>query len=109
MSNDTLTKKEARLVRWRILRTLYIGRPYPVTEEWMLDIICDSATHVSLRELRKEIEYLADESMGLVNVRKLRHDSDNRDIALTASGTDFVEYHAPDVEGIGRPRHATEI
>ena len=109
MNRAHLTQSQARLVRWRILKTLYIGRPFPVSEQLMLNIICDTAAPVNLRELRAEIQYLSDQEKGLVSIRALRHEHDNRDIALTASGTDFVEYHAPDVDGIARPRHAAEI
>lgn len=106
---NTLNVAQARLVRWRILKTLYMGRPYPVSESLMLQIICDSAVAISMRELRAELQYLTDPQKKFVSTRELRSINDNRDLALTSAGTDFVEYHAPADEGIGRPHDATKI
>ena len=99
MSNVDIERNERELVRWRILRILHIGGPWPVNEGVIQASLEDGHFLISVTTLRKELDYL--ERKELIKV----HKSDSAILAaqLTGNGTDVVEYSAACPTGIRRP------
>jgi len=92
------TRREA--LRWRILQTLNVGRPYAIGEDVLLATVGGEDMPVTPMELRRELDYLED--------RKLIKISGKCDpiwsADLTRYGVDLVEYTVECEPGIARPR-----
>lgn len=95
-----LEKARREVLRWRILKTLDVGRPYPVGEDLLLSTISGDDMPVTPMELRRELEYLED--------RKLIAVAGKCDPVWTAElnryGVDLVEYTIDCEPGIARPK-----
>lgn len=84
-------------VRWRLLRGLDVGRPYPVSETILFRLLHEVKLPVSPMEVRRELDYLRD--------RKLITLSEDEvwSAELTRYGVDIVEYTIDCEPGIARP------
>lgn len=99
MSNVDFEKNEREQMRWRILKVLAAGAPWPVSEGLLQAALDDAALRVSPAELRKQLAYLEQKQLLVIH---------QRDQAvwlgqLTHEGTDVVEYTAACPNGIRRP------
>ncbi len=99
MTNVDFEKNEREEMRWRILKVLAAGSPWPVSEGLLQAALDDAALRVSPAELRKQMVYLEGKSLLVVH---------QKDCAvwlaqLTHDGTDVVEYTAACPTGIRRP------
>jgi hypothetical protein len=100
MSEIDLASTTRKIVRWRILRALEAGQPYPVTEDILLLALQDQQLSPTAREIRVALNYLEE--------RELIH-LEGRDTAtwsakLSRTGIDLVEYTIPCEPGIARPQ-----
>ncbi len=96
-----LEQKRREAARWRILRAIDAGRPIAVSEEIIWRVLNDVKIPFSMREVRREMEYLADRKLLIVE------GGDDADVwfgKLTREGIDVVEYTVPVEPGIARPR-----
>jgi len=85
-------------IRWRILKVCDSSRGVALSEDIMLQVLTDAQLDPSPAELRKECAFL--ENKGLITIsteKRVEH------YLITAAGTEFVEYDAPDIRSIGRP------
>lgn len=99
-----LERHQREEMRWRILRILDSGRPYPVGEQLIYRVICDVQLPASPQQIRRELDYLRDK--GLVELT-----TENRpdwQAALTGKGVDVVEYSVDSPAGITRPPRSFE-
>lgn len=86
--------------RWRILRGLDAGRPYPVAETVLWRLLAgDLSLPVTPLMLRRELTYLEDR--GLLEV--FNRESATWSARLSRAGIDIVEYTVPCDPGIARP------
>lgn len=98
MSLD-LEKANREEVRWRILRALDAGRPGKVSETLLLRVISDIALQVTPGSLRRELDYLRDK--GLIVIEGEGSPTWSGD--LTAYGIDVIEGAKPVPPGIYKP------
>lgn len=95
-----LEKTQRETLRWRILQTINTGRPYPLSEDIILTAVSGDDIPVTIRDLRRELDYLED--------RKLLHvagkDTAYWNAELTHYGVDVVEYTIECHPGIARPK-----
>jgi hypothetical protein len=93
---DRFTREQ---VRWRILRVLDAGRPYPVSETVIYRALHDVSLPTTPRELRRDLAFLED-------LRLVELDSVERpewSAKLTAEGVNVVEYAIDAPAGVSRP------
>jgi hypothetical protein len=92
-------QKLKEVLRWRIMQTLNVGRPYPVGEDTILATVAGDDMPITPLDLRREMDYLEDRK--LVNLS-----GKNTPIwaaELTHYGVDVVEYTLECHPGIARP------
>lgn len=99
MNAIDIEKHQREDARWRILRILDVGRPYPLTEQLILRALGDAKLPVTLQGLRREMDYLSDK--GLIEIEG--RETDAWSASLTGTGVDVVEYTIPSPPGISRP------
>lgn len=99
MSNVDFEKHQREELRWRMLKVLLAGAPWPVSEGLLQAALDDAALRVTPSQLRKELRYLADKQLVIVH----QQDQPVWLGQLTALGTDVVEYAAACPQGIRRP------
>lgn len=87
-------------IRWHILVAVNSGRPEPVAETLILSAIQSIPVQCTARELRREMDYLADRK--LLDLARLEGAPWTAD--LTRTGVDFVEYTIAVEPGIARPK-----
>lgn len=92
-------KKRIEVLRWRILQTLDVGRPYPVPEDVIRATVSGEDMPATPKELRREMAYLEDRKLIIIA---------GKDTAwwvaeLTHHGVDVVEYTVECLPGIARP------
>ena len=95
-----LQKKQIEVLRWRILQTLNVGRPYPVSEEVILATVGGEDMPVTPLDLRRELDYLEDRNLIELSGR----DTACWSAELTRYGVDVVEYTIDCHPGIARPQ-----
>lgn len=99
MSPDVMERAQREQTRWRVLVCLDAGRPQPVSEFLILQVLGDIKLSATPASLRRELDYL--ESRGLIDIERGPH---NVWLAeLTRLGVDLVEYTVPCEPGIARP------
>ena len=105
MSNeiDKLEQARKRMARWRVMKTLDIGRPLPIGEGLMLEGIADADLELTITQLKRNLQYLEGKDYVKLTMIKQPGDHDHIEIALTAKGIDFVEGSIADDPGIARP------
>lgn len=95
-----LEKNRREALRWRILQTLDVGRPYPVSDDILLATVAGDDMPVTPTELRRELDYLEDRKLLVITGRDTAHWI----AELTRYGVDIVEYTIDCHPGIARPR-----
>ena len=93
-------KSRRETLRWVILLTLNAARPLGTGETLTLDTVHQALPDVTPRELRNELDYLAER--GLIHLDG--RDSPQWRAKLTRYGTDIVEYTIDCEPGIARPK-----
>lgn len=93
---ERATREEAR---WRILRGLDAGRPYPVAETILLRLLGDINLPATAHSVRRELDYL--EERGLIEV--MHREDAVWSARLTRDGVDVVEYTVACEPGVARP------
>lgn len=99
MSDVDFDKNERETMRWRLLKVLAAGSPWPVSEGLAQVALEDAALRVSPAELRKQLQYLADKGLLVIHGK----DGPVWQGQLTSAGTDVVEFAAVCPAGIRRP------
>ena len=99
MSMD-LEKNRREVLRWRILQTLNVGRPYPIGEDLLLSTIAGKDMPLTPMELRRELEYL--EHRQLIQISEKCGPVWSAE--LNRYGIDVVEYTIDCDPGIARPK-----
>lgn len=97
-----LEKSRREILRWRILQTLQVGRPYAVGEDVILATVAGDDMPVTLHNIRRSLDYLAHREL----IEIAGRDDGNWTATLTRTGVDFVEYTISAEPGIARPRKA---
>lgn len=92
------TRRET--IRWHILVAVNSGRPEAVAEPLILSAIQSIPVECTARELRRELDYLADRKL----LEIARHEGAPWTADLTRHGVDFVEYTLAAEPGIARPK-----
>ncbi len=100
---DKLEQARKRMIRWRIMKTLDIGRPLPIGEGLMLEVINDADLELTITSLKRALQYL--EGKDYINLKTIKTpgDHDHVEISLSSKGIDFVEGSIEDDPGITRP------
>jgi hypothetical protein len=94
-----LEKKRIEVLRWRIIQTLDVARPYPLTEGVIIAAVGGEDMPVTSRELRRELDYLEGRKLITVSGK----DAEYWSAELTHHGVDVVEYTVECLPGIARP------
>lgn len=97
-----LEKSRREILRWRILQTLQVGRPYPVGEDVIYATVSGEDMPITPYDLRRELDYLASRELVDIGGRE----ASSWTASLTRFGVDFVEYTIAAEPGIARPRKA---
>lgn len=100
MSQIDMEKLHREQVRWRILNVLNAGRPFPTNEALVLQVMHDSSLMITPHELRRELDYLEDRKLVIIQNRH----SPMWSAELTHYGVDIVEYTTDCFPGIARPK-----
>ena len=95
-----MEKTRRETIRWNILVAVNSGRPYPVAETLVLSAIQSVPLECTARELRRELDYLADRA--LVDLKRLEGAPWLAE--LTRAGVDVIEYTVECDAGIARPK-----
>jgi hypothetical protein len=94
-----MLKIRREAMRWHLLATANVARPYGMYTEAMLPVmqsVYPDATHM---EVRRELDYLEERKL----VRIERDPMDRWMVELTRDGVDVVEYAVSVEPGISRP------
>jgi hypothetical protein len=94
-----LSRAHRETLRWLILVTLDKARPIGAPDSLILSVVTQVPLPVTLVELRRELDYLADRA--LVEVRG--RESPQWRAELSRHGVDVVEYTVEVEPGIARP------
>lgn len=100
MHEVDLEKAQREQVRWRILKALDAGRPFPVSEVMILQVLQDAVLHVTPHGLRRELDYLEDRKLVTIQGKGTLP---VWSAELTHFGVDLVEYTVDCFPGIARP------
>ena len=94
-----MEKVRRESIRWHIMVALNSGRPEPVAEPLVLSVIQSIPIECTARELRRELDYLAERK--LIEVKRL--EGAPWIAHLLRDGVDVVEYTVDCDPGIARP------
>ena len=94
-----LEKGRRETLRWLILYALWASRPLGAAELMLLTYAREGVPDVTTRELRNELDYLAERELLRLDGR----DGPQWRAKLTRYGTDVAEYTLPCEPGIARP------
>lgn len=98
-TSPDLSKIRREGLRWNLINTLNLNRPFTTAETWLLDVMRASYPDVSGLEVRKELDYLMDRE--LITITKQPSGMWFAD--LTRHGVDIAEYTIDCEAGIARP------
>ena len=87
-----------KMIRYRILKVLDVGRPYPVGDGLLVDVLVDADLNVTQHETRRALQYLCDK--GYVDIKD--HGS-HWEARLLPKGVDYIEISHTEDDGIARP------
>jgi len=97
--NHELSHARARMIRYRILKILDAGRPYPVGEGLIGDILVDIDLDATQMEIRRALQYLRDiQFVDLTDERGQPWMA-----SLLPAGIDYLENTRLTQPGIARP------
>ncbi|HFD87521.1 MAG TPA: hypothetical protein ENJ35_07590 [Gammaproteobacteria bacterium] len=89
-----------KMIRYRILKVLDAGRPYPVGDGLLVEVLVDADLNVTQHEIRKALQYLADKGyLALSQPDSAAH----WEARLLPQGVDYLENPSHDDPGITRP------
>ena len=94
-----LEKVRRESMRWNLISTLNKARPYPSTEQFLLEIMRSIYPDATALEIRRELDYLADRN--LIELKK--EPSGTWFADLSRYGVDIAEYTVDCHPGIARP------
>jgi hypothetical protein len=94
-----LERAQREQIRWRIMKVLDAGRPLPVSELVILQVLQDATLPISPNGLRRELDYLEDRKVAVLSGRN----GPVWSAELTHHGVDIVEYTVDCFAGIARP------
>lgn len=99
----TLDTARKRMARWRILRILLAGRPYPVGQGLISQVLTDADLMMTDNEIVSSLQYLEDK--GYIETKEVTVAGEGKHLEarLSSRGVDFIEYTLPDDPGIARP------
>jgi len=95
-----LEKARREELRWMILRALYAAQPIGTTEIIVMKAMEPVVPDVTLTEIRRELDYLAERDLVTVSCK----DSAVWFAKINRHGIDIVEYTVPCHPGIARPK-----
>ena len=95
-----LERSRREALRWRILQTLNVGRPYPIGEDVLLTTVGGPDMPVTPMQLRRELEYLEHRKL----IQLAGKCTSLWSAELNRYGVDVVEYTIDCDPGIARPR-----
>lgn len=95
-----IVKARRETIRWLILLTLNAARPVGANELIVIDCVRQAQPDVTEREVRLEMDYLAERGLAEVTCRDCIHWFGK----LTRAGIDVVEYTVECDPGIARPK-----
>ena len=98
--NMDVEKSRREILRWRVLQTLQVGRPYPVGEDVILATVGGEDMPITPHNVRRSLDYLATRDLVKISGRETGVWS----ATLTRYGIDFVDYTIDAEPGIARPR-----
>ena len=96
-----LEKNRREALRWRILQTLDVGRPYPVSDDILIATVAGEDMPVTITDLRRELDYLEERDLLKISGKD---DNVHWQAELTRTGIDLVEYTIDCDPGIARPK-----
>jgi len=101
MSHDheALEQARRRMIRYRVIAILDAGRPYPVGESMLLDVLTDADLAATQDDVRKALQYLCDKGFVEIEINE-RKVWESR---LLPDGVDYLENKNIDEPGIARP------
>lgn len=94
-----MDKVRRESIRWTILLTLNKGRPFPLHEERVLDVVQAIYADATALELRRELDYLDDRKL----ISVVKEPGGRWHAELTHYGVDVAEYTVDCLPGIARP------
>jgi hypothetical protein len=103
MNAEHLKKIRRETMRWLLLCAINVARPTGINTAALLPIIQATYPDATHKEIRVELDYLADRD--LVEIK--RDPLDSWFVDLQRYGVDVVEYTVPCDPGISRP-HITQ-
>lgn len=89
-----------KMIRYRILKILDAGRPYPVGEGLLVEVLADADLRVTQHESRKALQYLSDK--GYLAITEPPGGA-YWEARLLPPGIDYLENPNTDDQGIARP------
>ncbi len=89
-----------KMIRYRILKVLDAGRPYPVGEGLLVEVLVDADLNVTQNEIRKALQYLEDK--GYLKLKQ-PDNAAHWEARLLPQGVDYLENPSHDDSGITRP------
>lgn len=95
-----LEKARREELRWMILRALYAAQPIGTTEIIVMKAMEPVVPDVTLIEIRRELDYLAERDL----VKVVNADTPVWFAKINRRGIDIVEYTVECHPGIARPR-----
>jgi len=98
--NDQIHLEQARtkMIRYRILKVLDAGRPYPVGEGLLFEILSDADLRATQHEIRRALQYLCDKKF-----LDIKEAGSHWEARLLPAGVDFIENPRAESRGIARP------
>lgn len=98
--HSRLDLARVKMVRYRILKILDAGYPYPVGEGLMVEVLADADLRVTQMEARKALQYLSDK--GYVSIEEPKGGA-HWEAQLLPKGVDYIQNPDLDDDGIARP------
>ena len=96
--HQRLQHAKVKMIRYRILAILDAGRPLPVGESLILDILIDADLDATMNDVRRALQYLNDKRF----VEIVKHPT-HWDARLLPDGIDYLEDSDARDVGIVRP------
>ncbi len=101
MDPHQIEKNRRETLRWRILQSLHIASPGPLSDDVLMQAVGGPEMPLTTHDLRRELDYL--ERRKLLTIAG-RGEQPQWDCALTRFGSDLAEYEIPCEPGIARPQ-----
>lgn len=96
-----MEKTRRETLRWRIIQSLNIGRPFGVSEDTLMQAVGGPDMPLTQHDLRRELDYLEARDLITISGRGMQP---YWDCKLTRHGVDLAEYEIACEPGIARPK-----